>query len=96
MCGFVMFSCSEELSQGEQRVETSEVSTEGTSLLVANAFFESVKKVSNTRALFGATYPDYYGGCYMSDEGRTVFKVVKGCLNSARVDLEKKSWNIVF
>ena len=48
MCGFVMFSCSEELSQGEQRVETSEVSTEGTSLLVANAFFESVKKVSNT------------------------------------------------
>lgn len=90
MCGFVMFSCSEELSQGEQRVETSEVSTEGTSLLVANVFFESVKKASNTRALFGATYPDYYGGCYMSDEGRTVFKVVKGCLNSARVDLEKR------
>ena len=26
----------------------------------------------------------------MSDEGRTVFKVVKGCLNSARVDLEKR------
>lgn len=37
ICGFVMFSCSEELSQGEQRVETSEVSTEGTSLLVTNA-----------------------------------------------------------
>lgn len=44
MCGFVMFSCSEELSQGEQRVETSEVSTEGTSLLVANAFLNQLKR----------------------------------------------------
>lgn len=91
VCSFVMFSCSEELSQEEQQVGTSmEVSTEGTSLLVANAFFDSVKKASNTRSLFGATYPDYYGGCYMSDEGRTVFKVVKGCLNSARGDLENR------
>lgn len=91
LCGFVMFSCSDELKQEKQDVNTSmEISTEGTSLLVANAFFDSVKKASNARSLSSATYPDYYGGCYMSDEGRTVFKVVKGCLSLAREDLEKR------
>lgn len=91
VCSFIMFSCSDEVRQEEDQRKTSmEMSIEGTSLLVANAFFESVKKASKTRSLVSATYPDYYGGCYMSNEGRTVFKVVKGYVNFARKDLEAR------
>lgn len=91
LCSLLLFSCSNELNQSNQNETTMEISTEGTSLLVANAFFDSVKKTSVTRSLNASVYPDYYGGCYMSDEGKTIFKVVAGCTARAKNDIESRT-----
>lgn len=87
LCSLILFSCCDELNQNSQDKESMEVSTEGTSLLIANAFLNSVKEGSLTRSLNSPVYPDYYGGCYMSNEGKTVFKVVSGCSERARKDI---------
>ena len=88
MTVFGLWSCSSDdlgLEVNEKQEVKSLVSVSATDAY--NVLLESF--ISKSRSVEDISYPDFYGGAYI-DKGRTVFKVVKGCLNSARVDLEKR------
>lgn len=96
-CGVLFFmsfaiSCTEDTTSVTEQESVENVRAENeSSVALTNAFLNSLKNETLTRSLSAIEYPKYFGGYYTDKETqRPIFKVVKGLVSEAKIDITKR------